>query len=152
MISLDKIRSIGTAAMLAAALAGCSTVSDEVTREFVVGHDFEAYPQEPFTVRRDGFEIRYKVIAVNGLLELCGAMLVADPDRHGPYLRMLRRATLLVDGKPALRDLSYFNTRARSFAPFTTDLAPCRAIGMPVPAEAITTELKLNERLYRFRD
>jgi hypothetical protein len=144
------LRFVSVAALFA--LCACAGPELGVTRSFAVGQTFDAFPEAPGDAKRQGFDIRSKVIAVNGQLELCGAMIVTDHDNRLQFLRMLRGAQLVVDGRPVLRDLSYFNTRAKSFAPFTTDLANCRAIGMAIPTRPIKTELRIDAHLYRFSD
>jgi hypothetical protein len=134
-------------AALVVLLAACAP-SQPVTRQIQIDETFGMQRVTGTPPIQPAMDLRMKVIALGGMLELCGAVAPAQGQERGEYLAVLSGARFLVDGRPVIEGLDYF-TFPRSVAPFTTDRARCKPTGLPIPTRPLSFAVEIQNRTYQ---
>lgn len=78
------------------------------------------------------YRFMWDVRLVNGTLAVCGVGKTLDPTTSGFARRMLRKATVKLNGKPILTDVSFF-TAIKSRHDLVSATATCQVTGFPPP-------------------
>ena len=130
---MNKLRT-GVLAVCATIMlaSGANAKQIEITRQIPVDEtfvDFSAGNSDGFA---GGIETRMKIIAPDGVIELCGAIAYTNPQLRNIYKKILRNTYFKVNETPVFKGLHYFNNakRAKSLG---TSKANCRSTGVKVP-------------------
>ncbi|MCY1125956.1 hypothetical protein OU426_03735 [Frigidibacter sp. RF13] len=75
-----------------------------------------------------GYEFRWLVIEHDGQLAVCGAGKYVNVSNKTQTRDLMRKAKVTLDGKPILKDLTFF-TQLKSNADLATAKATCRDTG-----------------------
>lgn len=114
--------------MFAAALAvQPQHASAEITRQIPVTENFKES-----VIRIDGMpsaRMRFTVISVGNVLELCGAVAYDGPQARSALQDVLQQAAFVVNGRKVIRDLTYWN-RATSMRALGRSVANCQSTGV----------------------
>jgi hypothetical protein len=99
-----------------------------VTEEFLIGGlNWGDGPRS-----KPSLEYAFKVIAVDGHLEVCGIKVLNGGNKNRFSVKALQEAGVRMNGKSIIRNLNYF-AFGKSNAPLVGQLANCEATGQAVP-------------------
>ena len=78
------------------------------------------------------YEFKWSVMDNKGQLIICGVGKFLDPTSRMQTRDLLRKATVSINGKPVMKDISFFATEKKS-VDLATSQATCRSMGMATP-------------------
>ncbi|MEZ5887266.1 MAG: hypothetical protein R3D56_10350 [Paracoccaceae bacterium] len=109
-----------------AALAFASTAS---ASDFAIPVDGDFWVDDvTWPSQGKGYEFRWLVILHDGQLAVCGAGKYVNVSNKSQTRDLMRKATVSLDGKPILKDLTFF-TQLKSNADLASAKATCRDTG-----------------------
>ncbi|MEM9434820.1 MAG: hypothetical protein AAGA12_12930 [Pseudomonadota bacterium] len=95
-----------------------------------------------------GYEARWKVIQVNGIIEVCGAGAFTNIQLRDGVKRGLKRGQIYMNGKVILEDLSFFADAKRASKLKATP-ANCRSTGVKVTPQSTNFSLRYGKMTVR---
>ncbi len=78
------------------------------------------------------YEFKWSVMDNKGQLIICGVGKFLDPTSRTQTRDLLRKATVSINGKPVMKDVSFFATVKKS-VDLAASQATCRSMGMATP-------------------
>lgn len=127
--------------ILVAAAIVASTIGAASAENFSVPIDKD-FTEETITVNGVGpaYEFVWDLRNFDGKVAVCGAGRYVDVSYQSALRQKLRGAVLELNGKPALRDLTFF-TKVKPGADLKAGKATCRVSSMAVPKGEISVSV-----------
>ena len=128
------------AALLVAIVISAPSISPakEITRTVPVTEDFLIgglnWGDGPRS--KPSLEYAFKVIAVDGQLDVCGIKVFNGGSKNRFSVKALQEASVRMDGKSIIRNLNYF-AFGKSNIPLVGQTANCEATGTAVPTRNV---------------
>ncbi|MDF1871328.1 hypothetical protein [Vannielia sp.] len=114
-------------AVCALGVAGEAAAKNKVTRQIKVDDSFQR--EEIKGEEAKGYVIRYKIIAVDGVVELCGAGYSRNAMFKRTAKSVLRGLSLEMNGKKIIRNFTFFNDVRGELSSLDGQLANCASSG-----------------------
>lgn len=91
------------------------------------------------------YDVRWVALLVDGKVAVCGAGVFLDPTTRSATVDLLRKASVKVDGKVMMKDLSYF-AKYRKGQNLDKVTANCRSTGVAPERRDSRIELEFSGR------
>ena len=110
---------------------GAVAKQHQISRKIPVDASFEEGAVE-WQSAPDSYKFWMKIAVYDGKIEVCGVGVFLNGQYRSATTQILRKRTLIMNGKPILKDFMFF-ARARNLRKLKTTAANCVSTGVPLP-------------------